>query len=248
MGQPSSGSEAPRQFSLDRARMLAFLDELKSAAGTSRSLYVPAGSRLDTDFQGIFGQAIPPGLGELVSGSPTGAVVFWGARKYLILPPFPLAIKLSAEGYHVEPLREVISREYTIALVMIRLGSYAIGVSRGEHLVSAKAGTGLVHARHRQGGSSQRRFERHREKQIEQFLIRVCRHIREELEPHARSIEYIAYGGARTTILLLRKRCSILERFDACTLPPLLTIPDPRKSTLEAALGQVWSSRVYEWD
>ena len=84
-----------------------------------------------------------------------------------------------------------------------------------------------------------------REKQIENFLDRVCGHIEERLEPQA--LDYAVYGGARTTILSLQKHCSILRAFDKRTLPPLLDIPAPRKKVLETVVGRVWSSSVTEW-
>ena len=167
--------------------------------------------------------------------------------KYLVLPPFPVAEKYIAGGYEVAPLRALLQRDFTVAVVLVRLGAYAVGVCQGEKLVSSKVGTGLVHGRHRQGGSSQHRFERHREKQIEYFLTRVCTHAREHIEPHARSLDYIAYGGAWTTILSLTKQCPFLKQFDDRTLPPLLDIPDPRQPVLESAITRVWSSTVIEW-
>ena len=129
----------------------------------------------------------------------------------------------------------------------MRLGAYAIGICDGENLVSSKVGTGLVHGRHRQGGSSAHRFERHRDKQIEYFLTRVCQHAREQLEPQAKALDYVVYGGAWTTILLLQKQCPFLGQFDEPTLPPLLDIPEPRQAVLETAVNRVWSSTVIEW-
>jgi peptide subunit release factor 1 (eRF1) len=127
------------------------------------------------------------------------------------------------------------------------LGAYSIGICRGTELVDSKTGTGLVHARHKKGGSSQARFARHREKQIEQFLIRVCGHVREHVETYSRSLDYLVYGGARTTILLLRKRCPFLNQFEDRILRMLLDIPEPRQPVLEQALGAIWSTDVIEW-
>jgi peptide subunit release factor 1 (eRF1) len=104
-----------------------------------------------------------------------------------------------------------------------------------------------VHARHKKGGSSQARFARHREKQIEQFLDRVCSHMREHIEPHARSLDYLVYGGARTTILSLRKRCPLLNQFEDRTLRMLLDIPEPRQIVLEKAIDTIWATDVIEW-
>src|SRR4030042_7207884 len=108
-----------------------------------------------------------------------------------------------------------------------------MGCGGGKDLMDGRRGSALVPPRHKKGGSSQARFARHREKQIEQFLIRVCGHVREHIEPRARSLDYLVYGGARTTILLLRKRCPFLNQFDERILRMLLDISEPRKAGLE---------------
>jgi hypothetical protein len=141
----------------------------------------------------------------------------------------------------------LLKRDYVIGVVLVRLGSYAVGLCQGEKLVDKKIGTGLIHGRHRQGGSSSHRFERHRDKQIEQFLIRVCSHVREHLEPHEKSLDFMVYGGARTTILMAQKYCPWLEKLKTPALPPLLDIPEPRLPILQSAVTRIWSSTVYEW-
>jgi peptide subunit release factor 1 (eRF1) len=232
--------------------MLDFLDELALTEGKAISLYVPQGTTQDR-VENLLGKmslasAIPPGVAEAAAGSRTGAVFFWSPpQMYLVLPPFPIAEEYMTNGYDVEPLRSRLTHDFLIGLVLVRLGAYSIGICRGTELIGSKTGTGLVHARHKKGGSSQARFARHREKQIEQFLIRVCGHAREHMEPHARSLDYLVYGGARTTILLLRKRCPFLSQFDDRILRMLLDIPDPRQAVLEKAIGTIWSTDVIEW-
>jgi peptide subunit release factor 1 (eRF1) len=141
----------------------------------------------------------------------------------------------------------LLRHDYRIALVLVRLGAYAIGICHGERLVTSKVGTGLVHGRHKKGGSSAHRFERHRDKQIEYFLTRVCGRLREQLEPHIQALDFVVYGGARTTIQLLKKQCQFVEKLGKPTLPPLFDIPAPRQSVLETAVSRVWSSTVMEW-
>ena len=241
-----------KRFHLGRSKMLDFLDELALTEGKAISLYVPQGTTQDRA-ESLLGKVfaagvVPPGMAEAAAGSGTGAVFFWSPpRMYLVLPPFPIAEEYMTNGYDVEPLRSLLSHDFLIALVLVRLGAYSIGICRGAELIDSKTGTGLVHARHKKGGSSQARFARHRGKQIEQFLIRVCGHAREHIEPHARSLDYLVYGGARTTILVLRKRCPFLSQFDDRILRMLLDIPDPRKAVLEKAVGAVWSTDVIEW-
>jgi len=191
---------------------------------------------------------MPPSLAKRVTNSTTVAVLFWGEQhRYLVLPPFPITEKRVFWGYDVEPLRSLLQREFIIALILVRLGTYAIGVFQGEKLLSSKVGTGLVHSRHKKGGTSQHRFERHREKQIEDFFKRICTHAREHLEPHIQQLDYVVYGGTRNTLLSLRKQCQFLQQVDKRALGLLLNIRQPRQATLEAAIGKAWSSKVTRW-
>ena len=232
--------------------MLGFLDELALTEGKAISLYLPQGTppaRVDNLLGQVFATtAIPPGMAEVIDGSGMGAAFFWSPpQMYLVLPPFPIAEEYSTNGYAVGPLHSLLSHDFLIALVLVRLGAYSIGICQGTKLIDSKTGTGLVHARHKKGGSSQARFARHREKQIEQFLGRVCGHVREHIEPHARSLDYLVYGGARTTILSLRKQCPFLRQFEDRVLRTLLDIPEPRKAVLGKAIGTVWATDVIEW-
>jgi hypothetical protein len=231
-----------RRF-IQRAKMLAFLEELEEApAGGIRSLYLPHEEVENTL------PVMPTELAAPAAKSPTGAVLFQGHDvSYLILPPFPITEKSTTPEFFTRPLSSLLQRDYMIALVLVRLGAYAIGISQGDDIVSSKVGTGNIHGRHRQGGSSAHRFERHRDKQIEYFFTRVCQHAREQLEPQARSLDYIVYGGARTTLQLLLKQCSFLERLATPALPPMLDIPEPRRATLETSLRRLCSSTVLEW-
>ncbi|MFC2025526.1 acVLRF1 family peptidyl-tRNA hydrolase [Chloroflexota bacterium] len=231
--------------------MISWLNELEAATSIAKSQYLSAGLSL-TEVENLLGkvlypQAVPHEMADLTVNSKTGAVLFWSPlRKYLVLPPFPIREEYSAQGCAVELLRSLLRRDFRIALVLVRLGAYAIGVCDGENLINSKVGTGLVHGRHKKGGSSQQRFRRHREKQIDYFLDRVCCHVQEQLGPHVQTLDYLVYGGARTTIISLQKRCPSLQWFDSLMLPPLLDIAQPRKAVLESAVSRVWSSRVIE--
>jgi len=241
-----------RRFFLSRAKMLGFLDELETTDSTAKSLYIPSGlSYLEAEDllkEALEAPDIAANMTELAVSSATGAVIFWGpSRKCLISPPFPITEKYFTQGYAVEPLRALLRHDFSVALILVRLGAYAVGLCRGESLIASKVGTGLVHRRHKKGGSSQQRFRRHREKQIESFLNRVCCHVKEKLESQVRTLDYLVYGGARTTILSLQKRCSFLQQFDNRTPAPLLNIPDPGQAVLEAAMERVWSSNLVEW-
>ncbi|MFO8101291.1 MAG: Vms1/Ankzf1 family peptidyl-tRNA hydrolase, partial [Dehalococcoidia bacterium] len=108
-------------------------------------------------------------------------------------------------------------------------------------------GTGLVHSRHKKGGSSQGRFERHREKQMESYFTRVCAHARTQLEPYETDIDYLVYGGERNTLLKFRRQCSYPGRFDSRTMDSLLDIRHPNRAALKASIENIWSSEVIEF-
>jgi peptide subunit release factor 1 (eRF1) len=196
---------------------------------------------------GISPEELPSDLGKLVTNSKTGAVIFWGEQnRCLVLPPFPVVPRPVSTGFDINPLRSLLQREFTIALILVRLGSYAIGVFQGEELVSSKVGTGLIHSRHQKGGSSQQRFARHREKQMEFFFSRVCVHVRERMEPYMKRLDYVIYGGERNTLLSFRKQCRFLQLLEDRTLDTLLNVRKPGQRALEAAIGEAWSSEVIE--
>lgn len=232
--------------------MLGLLDELGPTGDGALSVYLPPATTANEvagQLDGLTAEPpLPPEIAQLAADSPTGAVLFWGTpRRLLIRPPLPISDGFVATGYDIETLRRCLQQEITIATVLVRLGRFAVGVWRGEKLLSSKTSTGLIHGRHRKGGSSQRRFERHRLQQSHDFFDRACGHARDVVEPHLADLDYLVYGGGRDTIRSLRRQCPFLTRLTVPELPPLLAIPDPRRSVLEDAITEVWSSTVTEW-
>jgi len=239
-------------YYLRRTRTLEFLDGLeKTDDSTARTVYLPAGlpvSHIDDVLKSVAGEAaFAEELTGLITRSRTGGVLFWSSmQKYLICPPFLLREQVIYAGFVTEPLAKLLRVDYMIGLVLVHLGAYAVGLCQGEQLVTSKVGTGLVHGRHKKGGSSQQRFQRRREKQVDEFLDRVCLHAREQFEAQAKTIDYIVYGGPHQTIMQLQKRCPLLSSF-ADRVLQTLDVTDPRQETLEKAVGRIWSSRVTQW-
>jgi len=232
--------------------MLEFLDGLESQEDLAAiTVYLAPGlsaEKIGDVLQNVAGRAVfPEELAGMITSSKNGAALFWGSKqKCLISPPFPLREPAIFNGFITEPLSNLLGVDYTIGLVLVHLGAYAVGLCRGEQLTTSKVGTGLVHGRHKKGGSSQMRFQRRREKQATEFLDRVCQHAREQFESKAQTINYIVYGGPRQTVMQLQGRCPFLGLFQDRVLPPL-DVPDPRREILEKAVIRLWSSRVTEW-
>lgn len=243
-------TELPRRQRFQRGRLLSLLDELDAATGPAVSIYLMPGAHLAQPVQEFTDLSqSTPSLNGAIASSATGAVVFWGeAQRLLVLPPFPLKQSLRADGYNTGPLRSLLQAEHVVALVLLRLGPYAVGVFKGAELLTSKVDARYVHARHRQGGSSQRRFERGREKQMERLFDEVCAVARQRLEPYAGQIDYLLYGGERHTLLAFRKRCAYLSQFRDRTVERILNVRQPRRATLEAAIQDAWSSEVLLWE
>jgi len=242
-----------KSYKLTREKTIALLKRLGTIEEEAISIFLPSG--MSTEDVSTFLektpkiQSIPYDAVRLAANSPTGSMFFWGTmQKYLVLPPFPLKEKYVTNGYDTEPLLTLLSKDYTIGIVLVRLGHYSIGVCQGEKLILHDSGTGLVHGRHRQGGSSAARFQRRRQDQTHHFLERVSEHLQEKLTPFAGKLDYLVYGGAKVTILKLQKQSPFLEQFENRLLPPLLEIQDPRFSVLEKAVTEIWTSKVTEWD
>jgi hypothetical protein len=236
----------------NRKKLVQLLDEIGGITGPGITIYRPAGS--DSISLAKVKQLLPQNLDipetalEYALKSDTGAVLFWGENaRYLIIPPFPVIDRQAGFGYQVDALRRLLETELTIAVVFVRMGLYGIGLFKGDLLFDSKVGTGLVHSRHKKGGSSQHRFERHRDKQIEYFFTNVCKKTREKLEPYAREIDYLFYCGERMTVKDFVKQCRFIQSLKDREMPRLINVRGHGQKALAEAFNIIWSSTVLEW-
>jgi hypothetical protein len=241
-----------KEFYLSRSRILNYLEQITKTLGDNRVLttYIPPGlTELDIISMLKTTSTIFPEkeIIELAQFSETGAVLFWGeSYKCLIKPPMPFIEKAIFPGYNIEPLQKILRTDFLIGLVLIHLGSYAVGVYRGEELISNKVGSGLIHGRQRQGGSSSKRYLRRRENQVTEFLDKVAYHVNEQLSQYSHDLNYLVYGGPRQTILQLKKQSPLLISFEDKLLPTI-DVRYIRSSILETTIKRVWSSYIIEW-
>ncbi|OGN88355.1 MAG: hypothetical protein A2158_05295 [Chloroflexi bacterium RBG_13_46_14] len=228
--------------------MADFLDRLEEGSDpVTSSIYLPPGLSAKEIHQ-ISLSSLPETIVEIAASSITGAVIFPGGESNsMVLPPFPLKEKVIFSDCATGPLRELLAKDFIVGLALVHLGTYAVGVCKGDVLVSSKVGTGLVHGRTRKGGSSSQRFQRRRENQAREFLERVCGHAQEHFQPYEKTLDYLVYGGPHQTVLQLRKECPVLKTFEDRTLQTI-DVPALRQKVLEAAVTRIWSSRIIEWE
>ena len=224
--------------------MLSDLAGMEESGEYSHTLYLSAASRLN-------GTRLPVGAEwpGLVAQSPdagTGLVIFSGvAGATAVAPPFLVMADSVSDGAHVAPLVELLTKELTAGVVLLRLGRYAVGVLRGETLLASKADSRYVKSRHRKGGSSQQRFARSRERLVRELFDKACETARGVFAPYQNRLDYLLLGGERHTLQDFERRCDYLRRSPVQVLPRRLAVERPGKAAMEGIHREVWKSRVH---
>ncbi len=222
-----------------RERLRRDLADIASSSDYDRSAYFTSTAVAPTT------DAVAAGAMESLPDLGTGAAVFYGSRAAVaIAPPFPIDEELQGDGVDVGPMLDMLSRDVTVGVVLLRLGRYAVGVVESGRLAASKSDTRYVKNRHRKGGSSQRRFARSRERLVRELYDKVCTVAEDVFRPYGDRIEYLLLGGERQTLLAFTKRCGYVERSGIEVLPRRLEVDRPGKAALDAIDRQVWMSRV----
>ena len=163
-----------------------------------------------------------------------------------ITPPFGLDHEGEYEQVVVEPLLAALRADHKVAVLLVRLGGYALGVLEGEQLVASKVGTRFVKGRHKKGGSSANRFRRRREEQERDLIEAAAAEAARVLGPWRDKVEHVALGGDRTAV-----GRTLAERPDLDWLSPLalerfFDVPDPRLRVLDELPYQLYAAKVVE--
>ena len=230
--------------------MLRLLAALETSSWCQRTVYIrPSSLQLDAAASlpaqtGLWQPKVACAIEQ--AGEPeTGLVVFLGDDLTIaIIPPFPVAADIVAQGAEASPLVEMMERDLVVGTVLLRLGRYAVGVLQGDSLVASKTASRYVKARHRAGGSSQRRFERSRERLVRELFDKTCEVAQDVFAPYGDRIEYVLMGGERHTLNRFIQRCRFLRGLDPKTLKRRLHVEAPNLKALERAAIDAWRSSV----
>ncbi|MCE2405307.1 MAG: hypothetical protein J4F43_09150 [Dehalococcoidia bacterium] len=227
--------------SLGRARALGLLSELDAETGPgATTVYGEPGSPVP--------DAAGPGVAEMASrleASPTGYVLFRSHdRAVALLPPFPVPQGGQADGWDTTRIWKLMSRDHFLGVVLMRLGRLAVGVFHGESLVSSKTGSRYVKGRHSAGGTSQKRFQRIREKQAREMFDKTCQVVKQQFDPYLARLDYVLLGGERHTLGAFVKRCGYMDALAPSTVDRVLDVREPGLRTLRACIATVWETRV----
>jgi hypothetical protein len=181
-----------------------------------------------------------------VGESDTGTAVFiCDERTVAVAPPFPIQAEHVSHGADRSPLDELLTREMVVGVILLRLGHYAVAVLEGDRLAASKTGSRYVKSRHRAGGSSQRRFERSRERLQRELYDSACRLAEEIFSPFDGRLDYLLLGGERYTLLGFARRCGLMQRLAPITLRRTVAVDRPGQKAMERMPYEVWKSQVY---
>ena len=233
------------------ARLRRMLDELAADAGAgASSLYVAPGDRPDPAAMAATGWADAVGeCGETAMRDGCGlAGLRAGGRGVLVAPPFPVRETYVSLDWDDGQLRELLDADFTVGVVLVRLGRFSVAVFRGGELVDSKTDSRYVKGKHHAGGTSQLRYTRVRAGQIKRLYDKVCEETRAHLMPPAAKPDYLVLGGERFTLNGLLKECPALASLQPITLKRRLNIRDPKRDTLPQVASMLTESRVWTID
>lgn len=236
------------RFTANESRLLGLLAELGDCR---RTAYLTPATL------GALGQASSASRHESsvawiareVGDSDTGLAIFFAEDRVLaVVPPFPISADGTQDGPNDAPLRDILERDRLVGVVLLRLGRYAVGVLRRGRLVASKTGSRHVKRRHKAGGTSQRRFERSRERLVREFFDKACEVAGQVFGPYNQRMDHVLLGGERNTLRDFTRRCRYLTDLGDKTLTRTLRVDRPGLRSLEKISPQVWESRVFVFE
>ena len=164
----------------------------------------------------------------------------------VVTPPFGLEEEGEYEVLRVHPVLDALLAEPTVAVLLVRLGGYAVGVFEGERLVASKVGSRFVKGRHKKGGSSANRFRRRREEQERELIDVAAGEAARVLGPWRKRVEHVALGGDRSAVTRVLAAHPDLAWLEPLALERFFDVPEPRLRVLEALPYQLYAAKVVE--
>ena len=160
----------------------------------------------------------------------------------------PIPMDAIMQDQDILMLEDIFQEKPTVGVVLLRLGRFAVGVLSGGSLIASKTEGRYVKNRHKAGGSSQRRFERSRERLVRELYDKTCETMENVFAPHIEDINRIFLGGEKHTLNAFTKRCGYLSNFNEKISSRNLNVGEPNQKALEGIAKDVFSSRVMTFE
>ena len=216
------------------------LKGLHESGSCSEVVYVPPNNLPSEKFPYLINEVV-----NLVGQPDTGMALLTGNRTITaVIPPVPLSLNADVTLLDVGELQRLLCIDRTIAVILLRLGRYAVSILEGEKVVDSKTGTRYVKNRHRAGGTSQRRFERNRDRLVRELFDKTCQTANELMPFSSDNLDHIVLGGEKTTIRHFIDRCNYLNRMRHKILDRRVVVRVPNQRSLKTVGVEVWKSQI----
>ena len=143
---------------------------------------------------------------------------------------------------NLDEIINFIQKDKEIFIFFIELGSWVMGKIKFKKILASKRGARYVKGRHKAGGQSQRRFERNREKWIEElykkFVLEINDFSKKNIEE---SDHYLAFGEEKVINDLFNYDFKNKNKY----IKRRSSLKNYNSKTLVSASTNIWSSRVY---
>jgi len=155
--------------------------------------------------------------------------------------PFPpLAVAADSPGCGLVAHALV---ERRVAVVLVRLGGFAVGIFEGPRLLASKVGSRHVQGRTAAGGWSQQRFARRREGQAKVAYAAAADTAARLLLPEVHRLDALVTGGDRRAVAAVLDDVRLAPLRLLLTGPPL-EVGDPKRSVLDATPAAFRAIRI----
>ncbi len=136
----------------------------------------------------------------IFSGNVTGEEGKTDVKLYWVEPPEPIESRMYRcdQEFLLDPLREAIETGEKVGLIVLDAKEATVATLKGKHLHIASNMSSNVWGKHSKGGQSAQRFERLREKALDQFLKRVAELANREFSQEE-DLRVILLGGPGPT-------------------------------------------------
>ena len=156
---------------------------------------------------------------------------------YLSLPFY-----FESDFNNLDEITNFIQKDKEVFIFFIELGSWIIGKIKFKEILASKRGSRYVKGRHKAGGQSQRRFERNREKWIEELYKKFVLDINEFFKKNIEDSDYyLAFGEEKVINDLFNYDFKNKNKF----IKRKSSLKNYNSKTLVSASTNIWSSRVY---
>jgi len=162
-----------------------------------------------------------------------------------LLPPFPISDASDSNSF--DTIRQHMVNHHAIAIILLRLGNWAIAIAEDGELVVTKTGSRYVKNQHKKGGQSSNRFRRGREEWIRELFDQAGEVASARFRDYSGHLEYLAMGGDRVVLGQFLKRIKLPDGLGDRALPNRISVDKPGRKALDAAVRDVWSYRMYEF-